>query len=61
MPTFLIDSLFIVSLGAEVESKNKEKIIQVTADKEETILSLDEKTTLELNDDPNEFIIEDVD
>ena len=47
--------------GAEVESKNKEKTIQVTADKEETILSLDEKTTLELTDDPDEFIIEDVD
>ena len=44
-----------------MESKNKEKTIQVTADKEETILSLDEKTTLELTDDPDEFIIEDVD
>ena len=55
-----MDSLVIVSSGAEVESKNKEKTIKVT-DKEETILSLDEKTTLELTDDPDEFIIEDVD
>ena len=60
MSLFLIDSLVIVSSGAEVESKNKEKTIKVT-DKEETILSLDEKTTLELTDDPDEFIIEDVD
>ena len=43
-----------------MESKNKEKTIQVT-DKEKTILSLDENTTLELTDDPDEFIIEDVD
>ena len=54
-----MDSLVIVSSGAEVESKNKEKKIQATD--EETILSLDEKTTLELTDDPDEFIIEDVD
>ena len=60
LSTFLIVSLVVLS-GAEVESKNKEKTIQVTADKEETILSLDEKTTLELTDDPDEFIIEDVD
>ena len=43
-----------------MESKNKEKTIQVT-DEEETILSLDNKTTLELTDDADEFIIEDVD
>ena len=60
MSLFLIDSLVIVSSGAEVESKNKEKTMQIT-DVEETILSLDEKTTLELTDDPDEFIIEDVD
>ena len=55
-----MDSLVIVSSGAEVESKNKEKTIQVT-DEVETILSLDEKTILELTDDPDEFIIDDVD
>ena len=60
MPTFLIDSLFIVSLGAEVESKNKEKIIQVT-NKVETTPSLNEKTTPEQTDDPDEFVIDDVD
>ena len=60
MSLFLIDSLVIVSSGAEVESKNNEKTMQIT-DVEETILSLDEKTTLELTDDPDEFIIEDVD
>ena len=59
MSLFLIDSLVIVSSGAEVVSKNKEKTFQLTD--EETILSLDEKTTLELTDAPDEFIIEDVD
>ena len=54
--TFLMDSLVVVSSGAEVDSKNKEKTIRVI-DEEETILSLDEKTTL---DDPDEFIIDDV-
>ena len=58
--TYLIVSLFIVSSGAEVESKNKEKTNQLT-DEEETIPSSDYKTTLEITDDPDEFIIEDVD
>ena len=43
-----------------MESKDKKKTVQLT-DVEETILSLDEKTTLELIDDPDEFIIDDVD
>ena len=43
-----------------MESKDKKKTVQLT-DVEETILSLDEKTTLELTDDPDEFIIDDVD